>query len=319
MTIMENPLISIIVPVYNVEDYIKECLDSIEKQEYKNFEASIVIDGSTDSSIITCKNYAKRNNNFIVFEKKNGGLSDARNFGLDKANGKFVMFLDSDDYIPTYCLLRFVEAIKKTNADIICGGFKRFTNEGKILFTRVPEKEEKLTASNAMKEMISEGKINTMACTKVFRKDIFDRIKFPVGKYHEDIYVMHRIFASIKSVALIDEVIYFYRVNPMSISEGKFQLKRQDAVYAEKDRYDFVCKNYPELEQIQMQFYIWNCVNNNFMLIKEGIPKKFIEIFKDNNKRIKPFKINFLKSNTSFKAKSAMVLCLIIDIFLKDK
>ena len=310
-------LVSIIVPVYNVEEYISQCLESVKGQDYAEFEVLIIDDGSTDNSKAICDKYQKLDKRFFVFSKTNGGLSDARNYGLDRANGRYIMFLDSDDYIPANCLTTFIEAIDDTDPDIICGGFRRFTNKGKVLFTRVPDKVEILDKNAAMKEMISEGKTNTMACTKLYKKEIFSDIRFPVGKYHEDIFIMHHIFNKADKVLLLNEVVYFYRVNPASISEGKFKMKRQDAVYAERERYDFICEHYPQYESIQKEFYVWNCVNNNFKLIKEGIPCEYRSVFSDNNKIIKKYKSDFLKSKTSKKAKMATILCLIIGMFVK--
>lgn len=309
-------MVSIIVPVYNVTNYLNKCLDSLLKQDFSDYEILLIDDGSTDDSFGICERYAEKFSRIKLYSKKNGGLSDARNYALDRSNGLYIMFVDGDDYVPENCLSIMIDQAIKSDADIICGGFERFTNAGKVLFKNVPEKSELLDNYSAMKEMISEGKTNTMACTKLFKKELFEKIRFPIGKLHEDIYTMHYVFAKASSICILDEIVYYYRVNPCSITEGKFKAKRQDAVYAHKDRYDYICKYYPKLKNIELQFYIWNCVNNNYKIIKERYPKEFFSYFRENNDVIRHNFIEFMKSKASYRAKTMAIVSLMLDALI---
>ena len=179
-------LVSIIIPVYNVEKYVSECVNSVLSQDYKNIEIVIINDGSTDNSLEICKRIADSDSRVKVYTKKNGGLSDARNVGIKLSKGEYLLFLDSDDYISRNCVSIMLNAALKSNADIVSGGVCRFNEKREIVYEKKSAHNEVLNRYEAMKEMLKEGKTNTMACAKLYKRVLFDSIRFDVGKLHEE-------------------------------------------------------------------------------------------------------------------------------------
>ena len=311
---MEKNLVTIIIPVFNVERYIVECLESVVCQSYNNIEIIIINDGSTDNSLSVCERYARMDSRIALYSKENGGLSEARNYGLDRANGEFIMFLDSDDYLSRNCVESMVNSILETKADIVSGRVRRFVNPDDFLYDNGSIFSEVLNKHDAMREMLQEGKTNTMACAKLYRSELFDTVRFCVGKYHEDIYIMHILFDRIHSLSIIGDVVYYYRLNSNSISEGVFTVRRKDAVYAERERLDFVQKYYPEFINIQIEKYIWNCVNNNYRIIRSKSLKCNIRHFRSNSKEIRRYLFRFLASKASVRSKLCSIACTLLPI-----
>lgn len=216
-----NDLISIIVPVYNVKNYLKTCLNSLIKQTYDNIEIIIVDDGSTDESGLICDQYAADKKNIRVIHKSNGGLSDARNEGLRNANGDYVVFVDSDDYVDN----TFIEILKKgfidNTIDISCCAYLRF-NDG-----TTPIKKEKnnknfiLSNTECIKYCYTkEGRnIDIVAWNKMYKKSLFfkNEITYPKGKYFEDLYTTYKLFFYSNNININTSQLYFYRQRTGSI------------------------------------------------------------------------------------------------------
>lgn len=210
-------LISIIVPVYKVEDYLEECIDSILNQSFKDFELILVDDGSPDNCPLICDNYAKKDNRVFVIHKKNGGLSSARNAGLDyifqKSNSRYISFIDSDDYVKKDFLEKLFYGIK--NSDITMCYMSRFDEFG----TRRKE-----YSFSGVTDSINFWKIkgispnDVVVCNKLYKKQIFSNIRFPVGKIHEDEFVMHYVIGDKLSINIIKDYLYLYRIREKSIT-----------------------------------------------------------------------------------------------------
>lgn len=218
-----DQLISIIVPVYNVEEYLKECIDSILNQTYKNLEIILVNDGSTDKSGSICEDYAKVDSRIKVVHKKNGGLSDARNLGLDRALGEYVIFIDSDDYIDQRMCEILLNYANKYSVDIVSCNFKRVF-ENNIIEFNVPLFKEKIKIFT--NDEVLEKYFLTLApeifatWNKLYKKSLFftdEKIRFPVNRLHEDIATTYRLYAESKKVVLLNELLYNYRQRSNSI------------------------------------------------------------------------------------------------------
>ncbi len=210
-----NKLISVIVPVYNVEKYLQKCVDSIINQTYQNLEIILVDDGSTDNSGKICDEYLKKDKRIKVIHKRNGGLSDARNWAIDVAEGEYIEFVDSDDYIEQDMIEFLYNNIEQYNADIsICSYYmidekeciNQSTNE-LYVYSRL----------EILQEVLLDEKIRSYAWNKLFKKSLFDDIRFPVGKIFEDVITIGKLFEKSEKVVLNDVAKYYYRQREGSI------------------------------------------------------------------------------------------------------
>lgn len=226
-----DELISIVIPVYNVEKYLNNCVYSVCNQTYQNLEIILVDDGSTDKSGEMCDAFAKTDERIKVVHKKNGGLSDARNVGIDIAMGKFIMFVDSDDYITNYAVDYLYKLIKETGANISVGKLevtKKLTSEGILHIGQIYT----YTNKEAVGQLLYANLFSTSAPAKLYERNLFENIRFPVGKLHEDLYTIYKIMDKAHKVVYGSELVYFYYHRTGSITASKFSAKRLDAIDA---------------------------------------------------------------------------------------
>ena len=215
---MDFPLISIVVPVYNVEEYIEHCIHNILSQTYRNLEVIIVNDGSLDDSIKIAKELTKDDSRFIYIDKENGGQSDARNVGLDCASGDYIFFCDPDDFMFEKTIENLYYASVLTNADIVVGSFCRF-DEGMFYFYPVPKEEllYPVSSKEAIMGMDDEEDYTLLRYSavwgKLFKKNLFETIRFPKGKYAEDQFIMWKLYLASKVIIRYQSDVYAYRVN----------------------------------------------------------------------------------------------------------
>ncbi len=240
---MEYDLISVIVPVYNVERYLIQCIDSIIKQTYSNLQIILVNDGSTDNSSKICDMYAKKDNRITVIHKSNGGLSDARNVGLDEAKGKYIVFIDSDDYIKEQYIELLYNAIKENNTLIAQCGIKKVNNNRKELQTLGYEKNTIITAEEAIIDMSGEHWVeNIVVWNKMYHIELLKNTRFRVGKLHEDEFYTYKVLYDAERISIIQDSLYCYRQNDESITGKKYNLKRLDVLEAFEERLQFFKK-----------------------------------------------------------------------------
>lgn len=229
------PLVSIIVPVYNVEPYLRKCLDSLVCQTYPEIEIIAVDDGSSDASSEICDEYASRYHNIKVIHQDNGGLSVARNVGMDHASGQYYGFVDSDDYVSPLFIQKLVRAAQESGADIsMCrfghnGSFQLRGNGIQILQRR----ELALALCND-----ATGNFG-IVCNKLYSAGLFSDIRFPEGRIHEDEATVYQLFWAAGECAMLEEVLYCYRVRDNSIVNSPFTPARMDAAQAYQERIEF--------------------------------------------------------------------------------
>lgn len=251
----KNELITIIVPVYNVEKYLTKCVNSILEQTYKNLEIILVDDGSPDKCPQICDEYAKKDNRIKVIHKNNGGLSDARNKGLDMATGKYISFVDSDDYIDKKMIEKLYNNLLKNEADIsICNIYKIYPNGTKIK-KNLPQSE--ITVSDEEKYIYTYNKygmITVTAWSKLYKKEIFTNIRYPLGKIHEDEYIIFDILKKANKISYFDEALYYYLQRTESII-GTFSLKRLDIITPHENKL-LSLKDNPRLLKLEYIHYI---------------------------------------------------------------
>lgn len=231
-----QPLITVIIPVYKVEAYLEACVRSVLAQTYQNFEMILVDDGSPDRCPQMCEELVAEDSRIRVIHKENGGLSSARNAGIDAAKGTYLAFLDSDDLWTPLFLERLYRAIQETGAELAVCLFQRFQGDASDVLPE-PIPTEVLTQREAFDCLFNLRNENmVVAPNKLYHRELFDGIRYPVGKLHEDEAVIHEILGNLHQVAWIDEAHYLYRETPNSITTAKFSLKRLDETYAKEER-----------------------------------------------------------------------------------
>lgn len=236
----ENDLVSVIIPIYNVEKYLKECLETILSQTYKNLEIILVDDGSPDNCGNICDEYAKKDSRIKVIHKTNGGLSDARNHGIDIANGKYICFVDSDDYIDRYYVEKLYKAVKNNNVKVAQCSILKIDDNKNIIEKYGYDNFCIKSGKEIIREQYSKHVVeNTVVWNKMYEKELFDNIRFPVGKIHEDEFTTYKILYDLKKVAIINDYLYNYRENNNGIMKQKFNIKKFDRLYAYKEKMEF--------------------------------------------------------------------------------
>jgi len=241
-------LISVIVPIYNVEAYLDECIESICNQTYDKLEIIMIDDGSTDKSGVIADKWELADKRCKVFHKNNEGLSAARNEGIKKAKGNYLVFIDSDDLIEKNMIERLYEEAVQEQVDMVCCGIKRRCDDmDYVKEYQVPSKI--YTLSDYLYEMYSEengsGDIDmflplVVAWNKIYKASLFENIKYPEGKICEDNAIIHRIVHTAGKVKWLNEPLYIYRQRQGSIMKNSFSAKRMDDFYAQLDRLHFM-------------------------------------------------------------------------------
>lgn len=298
-------MISVIVPVYNVENYIKSCIESLLFQTYSDLEIILVDDGSTDDSGKICDRYERQDNRIRVIHKKNGGLSDARNKGLDVANGDFIGFVDGDDLIHPKMFEILLYNSLKYDAEISACVIKRVSSifDEKIEndINIYDQKVKLLKREDSLKNI---DIISVCACNKLYKRKMFKEIRYPVGKFHEDEFVIHELFFQSKKIVVTDQVLYYYIQRENSIMSAYNINKLYDAMEAYRKRIEFSKEKWQEVlpeilcnysEYVKGEFF-----NNESKLTLENkkLLRNQLKKVLNENKKIKiPYKYRiFCKS-----------------------
>lgn len=254
-----DELISVIVPVYNVEAYLPRCVDSILSQSYTNLEIILVDDGSSDSCPAICDAYTKKDSRIRVVHKPNGGLSDARNAGMDIAYGKYLAFIDSDDYVTPDYIQTLYTAAKRDDADISIVGMKRVF-DGNLPSEMCTGKyiECSYDTKDAIRELLSIGCISQEACGKLYKAEIFYGIRFPVGELYEDLAIMYQLFLRSERVAYSSRPLYQYFVREGSTMQSPFDMRHYVEVRWIEEAMALVAQRYPELDHEIRGRRVWS-------------------------------------------------------------
>ena len=228
------PLISVIVPVYNVEPYLRECVDSILGQSFSDFELILVDDGSPDKCGKICDEYAEKDSRVRVIHQQNGGLSAARNTGIDAAKGEYLTFVDSDDMVHPLFLEHLMTIMKKNAAEISCCSMSEFPENGKPRELKsIEQKEIVLSGHDAALDQYAERSLfRVSSWGKLYLATLFSDIRFPIGMLHEDQATTPIVLYKAKRVVASNFPLYCYRLRAQSIMHSKFSAKRYDDIVA---------------------------------------------------------------------------------------
>lgn len=300
---VNNELISIVVPVYNVEKYLRRCLDSLINQTYKDIEIILVNDGSTDNSLEICEEYAKNDSRIKIISKKNEGLGMARNTGIDNADGEYICFFDSDDFVEIDAIEKMHNVIIKEQPQIVCFGFKKLDKNGDIVNAYIPNVNkmnfyEEDVINEFLPELISEspdtGKswgLIMSAWASIYSmkliKDTGWRFVSERDIISEDVYSLLLLYKNVNKVSILNEALYFYCVNPSSLTHTY----RKDRY--EKIKYFYrmcqnICKELQYPETVQRRI-IYPYLGNTIAALKQiaSSDNKFKDKFIDLEKIVK--------------------------------
>lgn len=251
-----KPVISVIVPVYNVEKYLDKCVNSVCAQTFRDIEILLVDDGSKDRSGRMCDAYALTDNRIRVIHKENGGLSDARNRGIEEACGSCLAFIDGDDYIEPDMMEMLYNNLCKEDADVsMCGIYSEYADRIK----RVYPKDEYLVLSGVQAAgLVLEGnKVSVNAVNKLYKKEVFADIRFPVGKLSEDAFIMVKLLAGVRRVVLDTRPKYYYVHREDSITTSNYKSKDLNVIEAYSENRKFVLEECPQLKTQADFRYFW--------------------------------------------------------------
>lgn len=239
--------VSVIIPVYNVEKYLPRCIKSVLEQTYKDIEIVLVDDGSKDSSGHMCDEYAKKNNNIIAIHKDNGGLSSARNMGIEVATGEAIFFLDSDDYLSLDCINIMVSLLKENDADISIIQMKFIPENVNDEYTKSEaEKVIVMNSEKAIEESLYQRLYTCCAPAKLYRRGVIGEIRFPIGRISEDLATCHLFLNNANRIVYSNHYGYYYRQHETSIMHV-FNPKRMDALEWAQAIESFCKDKYPRI------------------------------------------------------------------------
>lgn len=236
--------LSIIVPVYQVKQYLERCINSLLSQSFSDYEIVLVDDGSTDGSQDLCDVFADQYHNITVIHKPNGGLSSARNAGIELTTSEYIMFVDADDLIHANSVKLEMKALEEYGADALICSFRRFKEEDEIVSQTALESIDGISllfGPEVGKNFFNNPNTARFvsSCGKVFKRKLFDHIRFPEGRLFEDEFIIHRLYYECEKVIVTDSVLYYYFINPNGITQNLSIDKRFDEFDAQIERISF--------------------------------------------------------------------------------
>ncbi|MCQ2173660.1 MAG: glycosyltransferase [Bacteroidales bacterium] len=256
--------VSIIVPIFNVAEYLPDCLESVGRQMQSDWELILVNDGSTDGSLDICKEFAVGKTNVRVIDSSHNGISEARNAGTAAASGKWICYLDGDDWLAEDAVATLLDFAIANECDVVQGGFF-YAYEDRLLYdSRTPDKVV-LENMEAMRELVINDRIKNFAWGKLYRASLVKEVKFPEGCFFEDVYWQHLVIHRIRRYGIVSKPLYYYRQRESGIS-GKFSGRNLFLAKGCEERLSFIQKNYPDLEGL-MTNNLWNTI---FTLVHRG-------------------------------------------------
>ena len=303
-----KPLVTVIVPVFNVEVYLRKCLDSIQKQTFDALEILVIDDGSTDGSKLIAEDVAKNDARIKVYSKLNGGLSSARNYGIEKATTDYLVFVDSDDYIDPDMIEMLYTNLLQENADIsMCTIYD--------MYPGIPAKQNtdirRIVVNNEEAiRIVFEAKITSVyAVAKLYKKTLFDNVKYPVGKIAEDAFVIVDILDQCKKVVIQTVKKYYYIHRQNSITTSSFRKNNCDVIDAYQRNYEIITAKYPRLQEVAQMRICWA---HFYVLDKLAVAEEGDKAIEDRVVRYLRNNWIFILKNKCFNKSRKIALCVLL-------
>ena len=270
---MANDKISIVIPIYKVENYIDQCVQSVLNQTYQNLEIILVDDESPDKCPEICEQYAREDDRVKVIHQKNLGLSGARNTGMQYVTGDYVLFLDSDDFLALDYCERMIEMAKKENADIVVGEIISVDDDGRLLDDKTGlhfEQSKTIDNAQAMRQLVEQTEMKGYAWGKLYKYAVAEGIAYPLGKVYEDRFTLPLYFQRAQRISLCRQAVTYYRMRTTSISHDVSIKKLNDLLEAEEWMVGFCKENYPELVTNMESVYFGRYIHLWILLYDAG-------------------------------------------------
>ncbi len=243
-----DPLVSIIVPVYNVEEELSECIESIINQTYEKIEVILVDDGSTDRSGEICEEYQKKDQRIKAYHKENSGISEARNYGIEHSNGEYIACVDSDDYIKKTMISSLVSLVLQNEAQIAVSPYQKFSDKSQLFEETVVETGA-VDSKEALIQLLYQNRVfHTGAHCKLYLRNLFEGIRYPAGiSYAEDLGTTYKLIIKSARIAYTTEKLYGYRIREQSMMRQDFSEKKMACIPISKKLYSDICDIYPDI------------------------------------------------------------------------
>lgn len=299
---MQNPLISVIIPVYNVEPYLRCCLDSVVNQTYRNLEIILVDDGSTDDCPAICEEYVQKDNRIVVVHKKNGGLSDARNVGIKISRGEYLTFVDSDDLVSKYFIDSLYRAVSSYSVKLAICLVRCFADECELVDSNPTVSfcvfDKKKTLQRFCSLNFNKSTPYISACSKMYHRSLFNNFFFPKGKIYEDVYAGYRIIDQVDKVIIVHSSLYYYRMRNDGIMGRKEKHTYQEVLrpyqsaieyFNRTNQVDMVFLFYPPLLMREIyRYWVAKVIDN-----KEQIASEILSLYKQDVRKLRGKPVNF--------------------------
>ena len=243
-----NEKISVIIPIYNVQEYLPKCIESVLQQTYHNLEIILVDDGSPDKCGKICEAYAKKDNRIRVIHKKNEGVSSARNTGLEYASGEYISFIDSDDWITKNAYQVLYQGMKRYDADCAVGKcIHVIDKKGTLRPQKSPAQAVRCeTPEETIKNTLLTG---SAIWNRLYKRKIFEKLRFPADRINDDEFIALRAYAKCNKIVFLNQDTYYYRIRKNSITTSHFSLRNMDYYYNSAENLTFIKKKKPELTE----------------------------------------------------------------------
>ncbi|OFT09369.1 glycosyltransferase family 2 protein [Limosilactobacillus fermentum] len=294
---LKGPVVSVIVPVYNVQNFIGKCIESILSQTFKDFELLLVNDGATDHSKEICEKFAEIDNRVRVLNKKNGGLSDARNYGLDNSKCDYVIFIDGDDYVDERFIEKLYTAITNTDSEVAVCEYAEVSEQGDVisevsLNSQVGSSE--LTGKDILRLFYQPGGVvNQVVWNKIYKRSVFKDVRFAKGRFYEDGYIMAPLYWNIRKVSLVREKLYFYVKRSGSIMNSKLNMKKlTDADESFLYRMEFFKKRDNELYLLAVDEYLSWIIIITAHIFRDSGAREFVSYLQRQFRRYVNLSVN---------------------------
>ncbi len=312
-TTIESPLVSIIIPVYKVEPYLEKCVRSVMEQSYRNLEIILVDDGSPDNCPALCDGLANKDRRISVIHKENGGLSDARNCGMQASKGTYIYFLDSDDYIMPDAIKKMMMVMLEANADIVCADYCSVTEDGRYIDHGHQNLRSDFSAGQAIDYFSTR---DWGAWGKLYKRSIHQNIHFPVGRIHEDEAIMFQLISRCNLIAVLPDVLYSYLKRNESITAQTYTKKKMDWFYGWKNNVEFISERYPQqVKKCLSKAWDVSIYNIDYLCLIPDSKKELAEIKNFANK----YKLKILCNRSILLSKRIRLILFLLSNMNKEK